>query len=117
MAFYKENIAIVGAGEKLYGPAFYSLADSEEGPVNYSSMFETSKFRFRALVVDTQDLFKIQKAVYRITRNNTLINQVPYSEIFVPQPGVDLSNKTVMFIFYPSSKEKQLDRKITKLIE
>jgi hypothetical protein len=82
LLFLRENIAKVKAGEQEYGQAFFEIKNKASENPDQVSVLGLNELEVKSFVAEGPAVNSVKRTLNRITRGNSFINEVPYSEIF-----------------------------------
>ena len=75
-----------------------------------------SKISYQCGVIKLDEEQRFKRTVFRITKGNSLVVCIPFSDLFVSLVAGE-ENRVVFFVLYPGGADSYLDRKLTKLVE
>jgi hypothetical protein len=79
---YRENLAIIRAGEKKFGRAFFTSSQSRMDELGSVFMKSVSKVGFRTGIINADDEIRFKRTIFRITKGNCLAECIHFDEIF-----------------------------------
>ena len=79
---YRENLAIIRAGEKKFGRAFFTSSQSRMDELGSVFMKSVSKVGFRTGIINADDEIRFKRTIFRITKGNCLAECSQFDDIF-----------------------------------
>lgn len=79
---FRENLAIIRAGEKKFGRAFFTSSQSRMDELGSVFMKSSTKVAFRTGIINADDEIRFKRTIFRITKGNCLAECIHFDDIF-----------------------------------
>jgi V-type H+-transporting ATPase subunit a len=75
-----------------------------------------ARMSFKCGVIKLDEELRFKKTVFRITKGNSLVECVPFRELFANLLPAE-ENRVAFFVLFPGRSDSYFDRKLSRLIE
>lgn len=116
LQFYRENIAIIRAGEKAFGRSIFTRNEQRTSELGHQLLQTDVRVHFRCGVIMLEEETRFKKTIFRITKGNSLVNCIPFSTIFDNLLDNE-KTKAVFFVLFPGRQESYFESKVTRLVD
>lgn len=114
MQNYRDNLAIIHAGEKMYGRSFFTHREQRSEELG-RGLLHGARMNFKCGIINIEEELRFKKTVFRITKGNSLVTCVPFPQLFENLSDSEKS-KVAFFILFPGRNDSYLDKKLTRLV-
>jgi hypothetical protein len=115
MQHIRDNLALLKAGEAKFGRAIFTHSERRKEELG-RELSNAAQISMKCGVISKEEELRFKKTVFRITKGNSLLTCVPFSELFTNLLESE-QTRVVFYILYPGSRDSYLDQKLTRLIE
>jgi hypothetical protein len=77
MQSYRNNLAVIHAGEKMFGRSFFTHREQRAEELG-RGVLHGARMNFKCGVISVDEELRFKKTVFRITKGNSLVSCLPY---------------------------------------
>lgn len=115
---YRNNLAVLEAGEMKYGPEFFRHPERRSALPQGVIPEDQVEVNYLCGVINKEEELRFKKAAFLVSKGNSVLTTVNFTEIFNEEGLPDASrNNVVFYLLYPGRKGNTLDRKLLKLMD